>query len=50
MGATGSAFDYRYAFRLPGGKVREIQQNNLDGCEKLGPARCRMVGSHYGVD
>jgi hypothetical protein len=50
MAAGSSAFDYRYAFRLPGSKVREVQQSNLDGCEKLGPARCRMVASHYVVD
>ena len=40
MAASGSAFDYRYAFRLPGSKVREVQQSNLDGCEKLGARRC----------
>lgn len=50
IATTGSAFDYRYAFRLPGAKLRDVQKSNLDGCERLGPARCRMVASHYGVD
>lgn len=46
---TGTGFDYRYAFRLPGDRVKAVQQSNEAGCDKLGPARCRITGSRYSV-
>lgn len=46
---TGSGFDYRYAFRLPGDRVKEVLQSNADACDKLGPARCRISGMRYSV-
>src|ERR1700756_3861338 len=47
---TGSGFDYRYAFRLPGDKVKAVLQSNAEGCEQLGPAHCRITVSRYSVD
>lgn len=46
---TGSGFDYRYAFRLPGDRVKEVLQSNADACDRLGPARCRISGMRYSV-
>jgi hypothetical protein len=46
---TGSGFDYRYAFRLPGDKLKTVLQSNADACDKLGPARCRILAMRYRV-
>lgn len=48
--STGSGFDYRYAFRLPGDRLKGVLQSNADGCDKLGPARCRILAMRYQVD
>jgi hypothetical protein len=48
-GSNGS-FDYRYAFRLRGDRLKEVLQSNADGCDKLGPARCRILAMRYRVD
>ncbi|MBO9712773.1 hypothetical protein [Sphingomonas sp.] len=47
-GATGP-FDYRYAFRLPAQRVKQVQQSNADACDKLGPARCQILAEKYVV-
>lgn len=48
--STGSPFDYRYAYRLPASKVKAVLQSNADGCDKLGPARCRILSMRYKVE
>jgi hypothetical protein len=48
--ATGTGFDYRYAFRLPGNRVKGVVQSNADACDRLGPARCRILSMRYRVD
>jgi hypothetical protein len=47
--ATGSGFDYRYAFRLPGNRLKGVLQSNADACDRLGPARCRILAMRYKV-
>lgn len=47
--STGTGFDYRYAFRLPGDKVKAVLQSHADGCDRLGPARCRILAMRYKV-
>lgn len=37
------AYTYGYRFRLASDAVSGIQEKHLDLCEKLGPARCRVV-------
>jgi hypothetical protein len=46
---TGTGFDYRYAFRLPGDRLKAVLQSHADGCDKLGPARCRILAMRYRV-
>jgi len=49
--SSGSGYDYRYAFRLPGDKLKAVLQSNADACEnKIGPAHCRIVAMRYRVD
>ncbi|MBX3564294.1 MAG: hypothetical protein KF730_06930 [Sphingomonas sp.] len=48
--STGTGFDYRYAYRLPGNRLKGVLQSNADGCERLGPARCRILSMRYRVD
>ncbi|MDG2533130.1 hypothetical protein P6144_05685 [Sphingomonas sp. HITSZ_GF] len=48
--STGSGFDYRYAYRLPGAKVKGVLQSNADACDRIGPARCRILAMRYRVD
>jgi len=43
-------YDYRYAFRLPGGRIAGVQESNQRGCEQLGPTRCRVTALRYKVD
>ena len=45
--APGVAFDYRYAFRLPGNRISLVQEAHAQACEKLGPDRCRITGMRY---
>ncbi len=48
--ATGGAFDYRYAYKVPGGNVKAVVESHATGCDKLGPARCRILAMRYRVD
>ena len=45
--APGVAFDYRYAFRLPGNRISAVQEAHAQACEKLGLERCRITGMRY---
>jgi hypothetical protein len=45
--APGVAFNYRYAFRLPGERIAAVQEQHAAACEKLGLDRCRIVGMRY---
>jgi len=45
--APGVAFDYRYAFRLPGNRISQVQEAHAQACEKLGIERCRITGMRY---
>lgn len=45
--APGVAFNYRYAFRLAGERISEVQEQHASRCEQLGPDRCRIVGFHF---
>jgi hypothetical protein len=45
--APGVAFNYRYAFRLPGERVSAVQEQHAAACEKLGLDRCRITGMRY---
>jgi hypothetical protein len=46
--APGVAFNYRYAFRLPGERVSAVQEQHAAACEKLGLDRCRITGCATG--
>lgn len=48
--ATGGAFDYRYAYKVPGSRVKAVVESHAAGCDKLGPARCRIIALRYRVD
>jgi hypothetical protein len=48
--ATSGAFDYRYAYRLPGARIKEVQESHARGCDQLGPARCRITAIRYKAD
>lgn len=45
--APGVAFAYRYAFRMPADAIAKAQEVHAQACEKLGLARCRIVGMRY---
>ena len=45
--APGVAFNYRYAFRLPGNRVAAVQEAHAQACERLGIAKCRITGMRY---
>lgn len=45
--APGVAFNYRYAFSLPGAQVAAAQEAHAAACEALGIARCRITGMRY---
>lgn len=45
--APGVAFNYRYAFRMPNSKIAAVQEQHAATCEKLGIAKCRIVGMRY---
>ena len=48
--ASGNGFDYRYAYRLPGARIKDVQESHAKGCDQLGPARCRITAVRYKVD
>lgn len=50
VGRSGSGFDYRYAYRLPGEKLKAVLQSNADACDRLGPTRCRIIAMRYQAD
>jgi hypothetical protein len=45
--APGVAFNYRYAFRLAGERISQVQEQHAAACEKIGIARCRITGMSY---
>src|SRR5690349_6703198 len=45
--APGVAFDYRYAFRLPGNRIGAVQEAHAQACEKLGIDKCRITAMRY---
>jgi hypothetical protein len=45
--APGVAFNYRYAFRLPGERISAVQEQHAAACERLGLSRCRITGMRY---
>ena len=45
--APGVAFNYRYAFRLPGNRIAQVQESHAQACEKLGLPKCRITGMRY---
>jgi len=45
--APGVAFNYRYAFRLSGERISQVQEQHAAACEKIGIARCRITGMSY---
>ncbi|MFA6115965.1 MAG: hypothetical protein WC729_18355 [Sphingomonas sp.] len=47
---SSSAFDYRYAFRMPASRIASVQESHAHGCDQLGPARCRITAIRYNVD
>ena len=47
--SSNSGFDYRYAYRLPGDRLKAVLQSNADACDRLGPARCRILAMRYRV-
>lgn len=47
--APGVAFNYRYAFRLAGPRVAELEEQHAQMCERLTLARCRITGLYYRV-
>lgn len=46
---AGEQFDYRYAFRMPGNRIKAVQDSHAEGCVRLGPARCRILDQRYQV-
>lgn len=48
--ALGDDFDYRYAFRMPAGRVAEVQDSHVRACDQLGRARCRVLTNRYHVN
>lgn len=47
--SNANGFDYRYAYRLPGDKLKAVLQSNADACDRIGPARCRILAMRYRV-
>lgn len=46
---AGEQFDYRYAFRIPGNRVKAVLDSHSQGCVRLGPARCRILDQRYAL-
>lgn len=45
--APGVAFNYRYAFRLPGRNISRVQEEHAQACEKMGVELCRITAMTY---
>lgn len=45
--APGVAFNYRYAFRLPGETISRVQEEHAQACEKMGIELCRITAMNY---
>src|SRR5687768_3770677 len=45
--APGVAFNYRYAFRLPGENISRVQEEHAQACEKMGIELCRITAMNY---
>jgi hypothetical protein len=45
--APGVAFNYRYAFRLPGENISRVQEEHAQACEKMGAELCRITAMNY---
>lgn len=43
----GVSFAYRYSFTLPAKAIAGVQQRHAAACERLGSARCQVVGVSY---
>ena len=43
------AYSYSYAFRLPAPAVTRVQDSHVALCDRLGPARCRIVDLRRGA-
>jgi hypothetical protein len=48
--APGVAFNYRYAFRMPGDNIGGVQEEHAQACEKLGVEHCRITAMNYRDD
>jgi hypothetical protein len=48
--APGVAFNYRYAFRLPGDNIARVQEEHAQACEKMGVELCRITAMTYRGD
>ena len=42
------AYSYKYGFRLPEGAIAHAQAAHMALCDRLGPARCQLVGMQSG--
>lgn len=49
LASAARGFDYRYAYRLRGDRLKGVLQSNADACDRLGPARCRILAMRYRV-
>lgn len=47
--APGVGFSYSYRFRLDAQRISAVQEEHAQACERLGLARCRIVGMRYSV-
>lgn len=45
--APGVAFNYRYAFRIPGENIGRVQEEHAQACEKMGVELCRITALTY---
>lgn len=45
--APGVAFNYLYAFRLPGETISRVQEEHAQACEKMGIELCRITAMNY---
>src|SRR5690349_9797876 len=45
--APGVAFNYHYAFDLPGLRISAVQEQHAASCERLGVSRCRITGMNF---
>lgn len=45
--ATDVRFSYRYTVALPDKRIAEVQEQHIQACERLGPARCRIMAMRY---